>query len=1276
MIDSGEEIYKREGPLEEFMHKKSVVVFVFLFVIQALSAGLAVVPQESSSDTWQGPVLESGARSVGVLTDSQQQSMLYNQSYNGNNDNDGDGVIDSLDSDDDNDCIPDSNDTSPLDFDGDGINDESDIDDDGDGLNDSVEVNDANTSTNIYDADNDGNHDCAFFSSGSSSGGNNSGGNNSGGNNSGGNNSGGNNSGGNNSDGNNSGGNNSGGGNQTSPCGSNVNYTSVYTYSPYMVMENQSFMTSIYVNCEIYNSSMTLVYWIYDTNNYTIYSGNQSWNSMNGYSNFNWSVSGLSVGNYTFHAELYVNGSYHDSSSSGIVVYTNNSGGGGNNSGGGNQTSPCGTNLNYTSVYAYAPYMVMENQSFMTSMYVNCEILNATMTLDYWIYDSSNSTVYSGNQNWTGSSTTNSNYSWSVSGLAAGYYVFHADLYVNGTWVDSDADSFMVYANNSGGGGNNSGGNNSGGGNQTSPCGSNVNYTSVYTYSPYMVMENQSFMTSIYVNCEIYNSSMTLVYWIYDTNNYTIYSGNQSWNSMNGYSNFNWSVSGLSVGNYTFHAELYVNGSYHDSSSSGIVVYTNNSGGGGSGGNTTVNDAHCLILQNLTMSQSYYVTVNLVNTCSFGINYPGINATTSNSEVSGLYNNWWYMIGGNTSNGSGNYYTMNWQLYFSPNLTNGTIITLDFEATVMNCGSNNSWSHQCPNATDSTMSYQFTYIDNTGGNNSQLSEYIDIDHSGYAWETSEALEVWTSGTDVYVQFESGNLNIGTNYTMDWTLKDSAGSVVYNGNASWTAMYNSSIENSTISSLQDGLYTFEAYLWSDSSAGWISYDTTNIQMGNSGNGTGNNTGCGYDYNYIGLMAYAPYGTLVENQTLPMTMFVDCGVWNATMALDYWIYDENNYTVDSGNYSWVGYPSTLQWTWNASGLSAGNYTFQADVYANGVFANTSGQGFEVLSPPNTDGNNTGNNTGGNNNTHGAMFVYIQSGTHGFGIAEQFPLSLHFPAPPMGDNSPYEMSQICSVNNGHTVNVFATWVYSEGGNAGDFNNITSWSVKNSNGLQLDHFSYNPMSDIIGFVNPMVVFEDDANWSGHIPAEVFDQAAWVCVDSTTGGNNTGGNNTGGNNTGGNNTGDNTGGNNTGNNTGGNNTGDNTGGNTTTTPNSPPVVSNVSISPVVTTVDDTLTCNYDIFDANGDSTVVTVTWSVNGNVILTGSDSISDGFGVGDDVSCAVSATDGQQPSSSVSGSTVILPSPDSDSSDDEGLLPSLGTIGTMAAIAAGVFASRRKDE
>ena len=139
-------------------------------------------------------------------------------------------------------------------------------------------------------------------------------------------------------------------------------------------------------------------------------------------------------------------------------------------SGSNNSSSPCGSNVNYTYTYAYAPYMVMENQSFTNSVYVHCEILNATMMLDYSIVDSNNSTVHSGNQSWTGSNTSSSNYTWNVSGLSAGYYTFNAELYVDGTLVDSDYDSFIVYANSSGGGG--SGG---GGGNYTSPCGSNVN---------------------------------------------------------------------------------------------------------------------------------------------------------------------------------------------------------------------------------------------------------------------------------------------------------------------------------------------------------------------------------------------------------------------------------------------------------------------------------------------------------------------------------------------------------------------------------------------------------------------------------------------------------------------------------------------------------------------------------------------------------------------------------------------------------------------------------
>ena len=264
------------------------------------------------------------------------------------------------------------------------------------------------------------------------------------------------------------GGGSGGGGNYTSPCGNNANYTIVSAYAPYMVMENQSFTTSVYVYCEILNATIVLDYSIVDSSNSTVYSGNQSWTGSNtSSSSYTWNVSGLSAGYYTFHADLYVDGTLVDSDYDSFMVYSNSSSGGGGS--GGNYTSPCGNNANYSYVYAYAPYMLMENQSFTTSSYVYCEILSANMMLDYSIIDSNNSTVYSGNQSWTGSNTSSSNYTWNVSGLSEGYYTFHADLYVNGTYVDTDYDSFMVYANSSGGGGS--------GGNYTSPCGNNAKYS-------------------------------------------------------------------------------------------------------------------------------------------------------------------------------------------------------------------------------------------------------------------------------------------------------------------------------------------------------------------------------------------------------------------------------------------------------------------------------------------------------------------------------------------------------------------------------------------------------------------------------------------------------------------------------------------------------------------------------------------------------------------------------------------------------------------------------
>ena len=143
------------------MNNKFVFVVVALFVMQGYALNMNV--QDVVLDIEQAESTTSG-RSTNVMpaiSDTMQQYMLDNQDQNGDDDNDGDGISDNVDKDDDNDCIPDIWDGSRKDFDDDGINDADDIDDDGDGFNDSEEVSDTSNMTNIYDADNDGYHDCS-----------------------------------------------------------------------------------------------------------------------------------------------------------------------------------------------------------------------------------------------------------------------------------------------------------------------------------------------------------------------------------------------------------------------------------------------------------------------------------------------------------------------------------------------------------------------------------------------------------------------------------------------------------------------------------------------------------------------------------------------------------------------------------------------------------------------------------------------------------------------------------------------------------------------------------------------------------------------------------------------------------------------------------------------------------------------------------------------------------------------------------------------------------
>jgi hypothetical protein len=130
------------------------------------------------------------------------------------------------------------------------------------------------------------------------------------------------------------------------------------------------------------------------------------------------------------------------------------------------------------------------------------------------------------------------------------------------------------------------------------------------------------------------------------------------------------------------------------------------------------------------------------------------------------------------------------------------------------------------------------------------------------------------------------------------------------------------------------------------------------------------------------------------------------------------------------------------------------------------------------------------------------------------------------------------------------------------------------------------------------------------------------------------------------------------------------------TTINTPPVISGVTISPNMPQSDDSLTCMYTTFDAEGDSVTTTVAWNVNGNTIASGTDTISTGYAVGDEVQCVVSGSDGQAPGNTDSDTVTILPTV-SDVEDGAGNgLPALGSVGTLLAIAIGVGLTRRQDD
>jgi len=109
---------------------------------------------------------------------------------------------------------------------------------------------------------------------------------------------------------------------------------------------------------------------------------------------------------------------------------------------------------------------------------------------------------------------------------------------------------------------------------------------------------------------------------------------------------------------------------------------------------------------------------------------------------------------------------------------------------------------------------------------------------------------------------------------------------------------------------------------------------------------------------------------------------------------------------------------------------------------------------------------------------------------------------------------------------------------------------------------------------------------------------------------------------------------------------------------NGVPSVDSVSISPVLPTVGDTLTCSYSgFYDADGDADVSTYAWDINGSPAGS-TDTLAGSFSSGDLVTCTVTPSDGTDTGDDVSLTVVIdnqapviddcTATPDPASSDD----------------------------
>ena len=181
-------------------------------------------------------------------------------------------------------------------------------------------------------------------------------------------------------------------------------------------------------------------------------------------------------------------------------------------------------------------------------------------------------------------------------------------------------------------------------------------------------------------------------------------------------------------------------------------------------------DSDCLIVDNFTMNETYFISLDLTNTCDKDINYPGVNSSANNVLLEGLpdYTEWFYIIFPSTS------YNMTWQLMLNETIPNGTEITLTFAATILSCSDEDeSQWHFCPT---STLSHTFVINPDSDTNNNTNETNQTEPIRGCTNSTATNFDSFATEDDGSCEYLSEPIlgctnNTATNYDAEATQDD-------------------------------------------------------------------------------------------------------------------------------------------------------------------------------------------------------------------------------------------------------------------------------------------------------------------------------------------------------------------------------------------------------------------------------------------------------------------------------------------------------------------------